>query len=329
MNFPLFERLHAEGLLSDESLQRVRAHTSSQLFSVHWELKTLLYSGVLLLTTGLGVLVYKNMDTISHQALLLLIAAVCAGSFYYSFKTRAPFSLNKVSSPHAFYDYILLLGCLTFVMLTGYLQAQYQLFHNRYGLMTFIPMVVLFFSAYYFDHLGVLSLAITNLAAWVGITVTPDKILTDNDFSSSTLIISGLLLGLLLVTIAILTKRYGIKPHFAFTYTNFGAHLMFISVLAGLFHFEAVYLFWFLLLLGVAWMFYRKAIQERSFYYLLLVTLYSFIGLSYVVLRFLLDRSFSDNSLYLVCIYFIGSAIGIILFLIRMNKKIKHHDSVQ
>lgn len=328
MNSSLFEKLHAEGLLSDASLQKVRAHAFSSLFSVHWELKTLLYAGVLLLTTGLGVLVYKNIDTISHQVLLLVIALVCAGSFFYCFKTMAPFSAGKVSSPYAFFDYILLLGCLTFVMLTGYLQAQYQLFDDRYGLMTFIPMVVLFFSAYYFDHLGVLSLAITNLAAWVGITVTPDKLLTGNDFNSGTLIITGMLLGLLLTVIAILTKRYGFKPHFAFTYTNFGAHLMFISCLAGLFHFESFYLLWFLMLLGIALVFYRKALQERSFYYLLILTLYTYIGLSYVVLRFLLEDNFWDNALYLVCIYFISSAIGIILFLIRLNKKIKHHDSV-
>jgi hypothetical protein len=328
MNSSLFEKLHAEGILSDASLQKVRAHISSGLFSVHWELKTLLYSGVLLLTTGLGVLVYKNIDTISHQALLLLIVLVCAGSFFYCFKTKAPYSPKKVEAPHAFFDYIVLLGCLTFVMLAGYLQVQYQLFGDRYGLMTFIPMVVLFFSAYYFDHLGVLSLAITNLAAWVGITVTPAKILADNDFNSSTLIITGLLLGLLFMVTAYLSKRYSIKPHFAFTYSNFGTHLMFISCLAGLFHFEASYLLWFLLLLGFGWGFYRKAIAERSFYYLLVLTIYTYIGLSYVVLRFLLNDDFSDSTLYLVCLYFITSAIGLILSLVRMNKKIKQYDSV-
>jgi hypothetical protein len=328
MNSSLFERLHAEGFLSDASLQKVRVHTANGLFSVHWELKTLLYCGVLLLTTGLGVLVYKNIDTLSHQVLLLLITLVCAGCFFYCFITKAPYSHEKVSSPHAFFDYVLLLGCLSFLLLTGYVQAQYQLFGNQYGLMIFIPMVVLFLSAYYFDHLGVLSLAITNLAAWVGITVTPDKILTDNDFNSDTLIVSGLLLGALLAAIAMLTRRYSIKPHFAFTYTNFGAHLLFISCLAGLFHFESVYLLWFLLLLGIAWVFYVKALHDRSFYYLLILALYTYIGLSYVVLRFLLYDDFSDGTLYLAFLYFISSAIGMILFLIRMNKKIKHHDSI-
>ena len=53
-------------------------------------------------------------------------------------------------------------------------------------------MVVLFFCAYFFDHIGILSLAITNLAAWVGIVVTPAEILKSNDFNSVTIIYTGL-----------------------------------------------------------------------------------------------------------------------------------------
>ena len=45
-------------------------------------------------------------------------------------------------------------------------------------------MVVLFFTAYYFDHIGVLSMAIVNLAAWLGLAVTPMEILRENDFSN-------------------------------------------------------------------------------------------------------------------------------------------------
>ena len=108
---------------------------------------------------------------------------------------KLPFSLQKTVSPSVFFDYILLLGCLTFISFVGYIQFQYQVFGNRFGLATFIPMVVLFFSAYYFDQVGVLSLAITNLAAWAGIAATPLKILQSSDFSSTNIIITGLLLG--------------------------------------------------------------------------------------------------------------------------------------
>lgn len=323
MNTSLFERLHTEGLVSNTSLERVRAQARTSLFSVHYELKTILYLGVLLLSSGLGILIYKNIDSIGHLAVILFIMLVSAGCFTYCLKQKRPFSLGKVEAPNPFFDYMLLLGCLTFITLVGYTQVQYLVFGERFGLAFFIPMVVLFFSAYYFDHLGVLTMAVTNLAAWCGIAVTPDRMLRDNDFESGTVIITGLLLGAFLEAVAYCSKRFRIKAHFGFTYSNFAAHLLFISCLAALFEFDDIYVIWFLVLMGITGYFYRKAIQERSFYFMLILTLYAYVGICYMVVRFLLERSFSDGIVYLALIYFITSAIGLILFLIRMNRKIK------
>ena len=137
MNLSLFERLRAEGLLSQGSLENVRTQVRGQLFSIHYELKTLLYLGVLLLSSGLGILIYKNIDTIGHQVVIGLIMLVSAGCFTYCLKRKRPFSPLKVEAPNPFFDYILLLGCLTFVTLVGYTQVQYTLFGERYGLAFF------------------------------------------------------------------------------------------------------------------------------------------------------------------------------------------------
>jgi hypothetical protein len=318
------EKLHEEGLLSDLSFERIKAHQKDPGISVHWELKTILYLGVLLLSSGLGIVIYKNIDSIGHQVILVFIALLSAGGFFYCCRKKLPFSTAKAESPDSFFDYILLLACLSFITFIGYWQYQYQIFGNRFGLVTFIPMLVLFFSAYFFDHLGILSLAITNLAAWAGIAVTPTRILKENDFNSETLIVTGLLLGIALVLAGIVTLRRNIKPHFAFTYTNFGLHISFISCLAGLFHFENSYLLWFLLLIGIAGYFYREAVQKKSFYFLLVLTLYTYIGLCYIIMRLLFETANLEmGGFYLACLYFIGSGTGLILFLIRMNKKIK------
>ncbi|MEO5684433.1 MAG: DUF2157 domain-containing protein [Chitinophagaceae bacterium] len=324
MDTILFEQLHSDGLISDGALDNVKTAGKSRLFSLHWELRTLLYLGVLLLSGGLGVLIYKNIDTIGHTAMLLFIAMVSAGGFIYCFKAKLPFSTGRVESPNAFFDYVLLLACLSFITFIGYLQYQYQFFGSRYGLVTFIPMLVLFFSAYYFDHLGILSLAITTLCAWAGITVTPTRILQDNDFNNNTIIVTGLVLGAGLITTGVLTRLRGIKAHFAFTYTNFGMHILFISVLAGMFQFVTIYFLWFFLLGGVAFYFYREAMRSKSFYMMLMLALYLYIGLSYIVIRLLFYTLHTDmGGVYLSFLYFIGTGVGLILFLIRMNKKIK------
>ena len=324
MDIPIFRQLYEEGILSGDSFEKVQRHNSKKLFSVHWELKTILYLGVLLLTGGLSILVYKNIDTIGHQAILIFIALVCTGSFFYCIKNKRPFSINKVAAPSVYFDYVLLLGCLTFISFIAYLQFAYNVFGNRYGLASFFPMLLLFFSAYYFDHVGILSMGITNLAAWLGITVAPMQLLTANDFDNSIIIFTGLLLGILLMVMALFTDKKNIKKHFEFTYSNFGMHVLFVSSLAAMFRFERMYLLCFLLLMAVAWFFYRKAMRQKSFYFLLITTLYSYVAVSYVVIRLLSAiRNVDMGAIYLGFLYFIASGIGLILFLTRTNKKLK------
>ncbi len=324
MDETFFEHLHATGKLSAGSLSNIKKHENEKLFSLYRELKTILYLGILMLTTGLGILLYKNIDTISHQVIVIIIALITAGCFFYCSKQKLPFSPSKVEAPNSFFDYILLLGSVCLILLIGYLQFQYNLFGNRYGLATFIPMVILFFAAYYYDHLGLLAMAITNLAAWAGIAVTPTHLLKDNDFNNETIIYTSLLLGLLLMLAGYLSAKNNIKQHFAFTYNNFGAHLLFIACLAGLFHFDKIYLLWFLMLLSAGYFFYIKALKEKSFYYLLIMSLYQYIGAGYVLIRLVFKTFQMDTGgVYITLLYFIASAIGIVLFLIKMNKKIK------
>jgi hypothetical protein len=327
----IFKKLREEDLISPESLQKVTAVEEHRLFSLHWELRTLLWLGVTLLSGGLGILVYKNIDSIGHQAILAFIALVCAGCFYYCRRKAAPFSFLRTAPPDSFFDYILLLGCLTLLIFIGYLQYAYNAFGNRYGLATFIPLVILFISAYYFDHLGVLSLAITNLAAWMGIAVTPMRILKDNDFDSWRIIYTGLVLGAVLVLAGLASEWKNLKKHFSFTYTNFGINILFISTLAALFMHHQFYILWFLVLLGIAFYFYRQAVGINSFYFLLLVIMYTYIGLSYVVIMILfamVDTNMSIAPVYLGFFYFILSAIAVVRILIVLNRKMKTNDSV-
>ena len=329
MGDQLFEELHAAGILSEASLQKVKARDARRLISVHWEIKTLMYLAVLLLSGGLGILIYKNIDSIGHNVILFFLVLLCAGCYYYCFKYKRPFSLSRVASPNTLFDYLLLLACLTFISFVAYLQYQYVFFGNRYGLASFIPMVVLFLSAYYFDNIGILSLGITNLAAWLGITVTPLEILKDNDFNNTTIILTGLLLGAFLIATALFSERNDFKKHFQFTYTNFGMHILFICCIAAMFHFENVYLLWFLLLGGIAYYFYTRALSERSFYIMLVTALYAYIGIGYVVVRILsMMNSLTVGAVYLGLIYFIASGIGLVLFLIKANKKIKTNDRI-
>jgi cbb3-type cytochrome oxidase subunit 3 len=325
MNTGLYEKLFEEGCIRQETLNNIREKKRNQLFSLHWELKSLLYLGVMLLSTGLGILIYKNIDTIGHQIILAFIAVICIGCFYYCYRRKKPFNKEKVNSPDSLFDYLLLLACLSFLIFVGYLQFQYSVFGANYGLATFIPMLVLFYVAYDFDHLGILSMAITNLGVWLGISVNPMTLVSDiAESNGRPFILTGLFLGLLLVLVAFLSERFHIKKHFHFTYLHFGTHVTFIALLSGYFYdFEQeISILWIILLLAFTWYIYNNAIRHKSFYFLLLCTIYSYIAISALVIHFLVKGN-DLGAIYLAFFYFIVSAIGFIKVLVHLNKKVK------
>lgn len=288
------------------------------------ELQTLLYIGVLLFTTGAGILIYKNIDSIGHQVIMAILAAMTVGCFYYSFKVSPPFSFAKIDHESPFFQYVVLAGALLFLILEGYIQFQFQIFGEKYDLAAIIPSVLFFYLSYRFDHVGVLSLAITGLGAWLGITVTPLDLLDSNDFSSERIIYTGLGLGIFLGAVGYFLNQRSIKPHFTFTYLNFSLHLLFISALSGLFvsDWKIVYV---ILLAGFATASFVYAKREVSFYFLIVMVLYSYVAVTYLVFNWLDGETMISLGFY----YFIFSCIGLILFLKNYRKFLKVHDSVQ
>jgi hypothetical protein len=295
--------------------------------SLHWELQALLASGVLLLSSGLGIWVYKNLGYIDRLAIVGALALISGGGFALCFRGQPRFSPAKVTGKGIGYDYLLLLACLTFVTLIGYLQYQYALFGPNPRLATFVPLLVLFGAAYYFDHLGVLSLAITNLAAFLGIVVTPLDVFKSNDFNSVPLIYTGVLLAIFLWLVAKGSERSHIKSHFAFTYMQFAIHIGCIAALAGMVHYDAsvgIMLLWLLLLGAMSYVIYAEALRRSSFYFILLLGIYTYIGLAIIVFKVLNNYSYQTGSLQLALAYLVGSAIVLAFFLVSKNKQLKH-----
>jgi len=321
----IYQKLFEDGLISQESLQKVEQRFKNPLLSVHWELKTLLYLGVLLLSTGLGILIYKNIDTIGHQAILSFIALISIGSFTWCFRKAKPFARHKVNSPGAVFDYVLLLGCLSMLSFLGYLQFQYEVFGTNYGLATLLPMLVLFYIAYRFDHLGVLGLAITNLGLWMGITADPYQLLSGN-LGHINVIVTALALGLILLLTGYLSERYRFKSHFKFNYQHFGLNISFIALIAGyLFDdYPLIRLLWAISIFVLASILFRDAYKNKSFYFLVLILLYVYAAVSIMVFPVLIRADI------VVCfMYFIISAVCMIVILTKLNKTLKGDAHLQ
>jgi len=287
------EKLAAQGLLSPSELGSIKDSFKNRLFSLHWELRSILFLGISLFTTGISMLVYKNSDSIGHGAIIAFIAMICTGCFYYCFKNRQPYSNEEVKSKTSFFDYVLLLACILLVTLLGYLQYQYTIFGDRYNLATLAPALPLLLFAYFFDNRAVLSLGITGLAASIGLTITPLEMLNSSNFSSFSLILTALVFSLVTWITAHILAGKNVKKHFSFTYSNFAANMALAATLAGLF--SDNFKFFFLpLLLFFSWIVYRYSIREKSIYFLLITCLYGYIGLSYLFF-YLLFHTFEET----------------------------------
>jgi len=322
--------LQARGLLPPAQAAAIAAAERARPFSLHYELRALLYLGITLLAGGLGVLVYQHLDSIGHQVIIAVIALLMAGCFTYAARHRAPFTWAEAPKTSVGADYLLLLGCLLFVVLEGYAQYQYGVFGSRYGLATAVPALVFLPLAYWFDHRGVLSMGIAALGAWVGLTVSPLSVLVDNNFWNDGIRTAALGLGLVLMAAGFYADYAARKAHFAFTYLLLGSNLALASLAAALLDGgfrEHLFLRFggVLLMLGLCAGLFWYARRAQSYWFLVLAAGYAYFALAYLLTQ-LLDLLPGDIEAVAITLFFPLSALAVVLFFVNL-KKILHRPA--
>ncbi len=313
--FRTLDWLTEKAILSPEQSDALKKEHQTRPISLHWEINLLLLAGIACLTTGLGVLIYTHIDTIGHQAIIGLIALATMACGWYVIRHKQPFLLDKMQKPQPLADNILLLGCSLFLILEGYLQFQYQIFGTSYGIATLILAVLFFFCAYRFDHIGVLTMAMTAFVSWTGLTVTPLSIFQENVFKYQPLLIhTGIAVGVFLVVVGLLLNYKTIKPHFTFSYLNFGFNLACIAALYGSFAIDkSLYCVLCLAFCGLGIWYARR---EQSYFFLLAGTIYGYIAFTKLISEAKIE--FGGWMFYGVV-----SCFAIVLFFLNFKKLLK------
>jgi len=299
-----------KGLITQEQFQKIDPIVSGKIVSVFYELRTLLYLGVMLFTTGAGILIYQNIGSIGHVISIIALTISMLVCFWYVYKHEAGYSHGPVQSPTPFYDYVLLLGCLLFISIQGYLQFQYGALDDNLGWSTLITAILFFYFAYRFDHAGVLSLAITALASFWSISVSPQKWYSGQFFSGSNLYNTAIIFSIVVGGIAFFLDKREIKKHFTFTYLNFCMLIFFCGAVVGLFN-EYWLLYVLLIYAGCTLAFYM-ARWRRSFLFLL----YAFLA-GYTATTYLLFETIFKSVPELWFYYSLLSCAGFVYFIMR------------
>jgi hypothetical protein len=307
-------------LISQDEFDKIYPVVSGKVFSVFYDLQSLLYLGVMLFTTGAGILIYQNIGDMGHVISILAMSMLCGVCFWYTHKKSVPYTPLAVKSPTPYYDYILLLGSLLFVSIQGYLQFQYAILDNNLSTSTLTTALLFFFLAFRYDHVGVLSLAITSFASFWGLAVSPQKWYASNFFESANLHNVAIVFGIVMAGIALVLNRKNIKRHFTFTFFNFSFLLFFVAAVAGLFIDGEFYLVYTLLIFaGCAFAYYASKLTQ-SFLFLLFAFVAGYIGITFL----LATTIFSELGIGWVY-YVLLSCGGFVYFIIKYKNHFRHH----
>jgi len=163
---PELTDLRERGALSAATAEKLIALERREVFSIHYELRALLYLAVTLIITGVGLYLKNNLDRIGPLVLILIIAAAAAGCYAFALAKRLQPARWK---PSLVDDYVLLLGALLVSADLGYAESQFHIFDANWSWHLLLLAVLHGACAYYFDSRILLSVSITSLAAFLGI----------------------------------------------------------------------------------------------------------------------------------------------------------------
>jgi hypothetical protein len=322
-------RLFEKHLIDKEQINQITAYRSLKVFSVHTELKLFLYLSVLLFTSGIGILIYENIDSIGHIVILSLLLIITIICYYFSFKNATGFQKRQTNFENPLFDYLILAAVLLSCIFLGYLQFQYTAFGTHYGLATLIPTVIGLFCAYYFDNKSILSIGITGLAAYIGLSVSPQALLNNDFYETNSLSYSAIGLGVLLIVWSIYSTKIDLKKHFNLVFLTFALHLISISCINNLF--ESYWGIFIILLAVSCYYFYTTSYQIKSVSLFVFTVLYAYFGLNFLLFKIIELIDISELLLpfsFLVPFYFIGSIILFIRLIKKFNKN-TNDDSIR
>lgn len=290
------EILYSLELLNDTQLKAINEYRSRNFFSLFIELRIGLYLSVLFFTTGAGILVYENVGSIGHLIILSSIFILSSACFYYAVK----YSANTLLHDNSVLAANILLG-----IFIAYLQFQYEFFGNAYGLATLIPTAICFFSAYYFNHRGVLSMAISGLAAFAGFSAEPLELMKSNYDDDPFIAYSIILVGVVLVAWIHISRKLKLKEHFEFTFLNFALHFIGIAALQNMW--EDYWFAAFSILAISSVYFIKQAYSLRSVSFMIFSIIYAYLGLTFLLGRLLSGIESMIFLIYLTPIYIAAS----------------------
>jgi Predicted membrane protein (DUF2157) len=306
----LLKEMHRAGELSSTQLDVLTELHLKKRYSVHRELRAAIYTGVVLITAGVGLTIRQYFAQLGDIAIVGSLTAGALAAFLYCFVKGKPWSRGEVESPNMLFDYILLFGCTLYAADVGYVETQFRVLGDSWHDYLLVSAALFCFLAYRFDNRLVLSMALSTLAAWFGFQLSASFLSFHKVYRES-----AIAYGLVTFAIGGVTHRLAVKKHFFDIYLNFTVHFLLVALLSGV----AQYRFssWHLPAMAAA--IAAVAVyssRTRRFLYMLYAILYGYACLSLVVLE-------STHGAAATYIYGIVSSLTVIGLIFVLSRRFK------
>ena len=309
-------RLRADNILPAGQAALFGRVASRQLVSVRFEIRTLLYVGVLLLTSGVGILLSKHHQEIGPLAIAGGLGLAAAACLVWVSRKAAPFSWEEVQSPNVAFDYVLLLGLLLLASDLAYIEVQFTVLGPHWAHHLLVVGAVYLVAAYVWDSQTVLGLALTTLAAWLGISVS---VISGSLWAAQggRVRVSALALGALYVAAAALSVQQKRKAHFEPIFANMGLLLLFGALASGALDGGPTSVWWLAALLTVAGLVMWLSFDLGRSLYFAQAVVAAYVGL----VRFLVEVFPFGGSLRYLLTALLG--VGVLALLFAAHRKMR------
>jgi hypothetical protein len=309
-------RLRAENVLSGGQAALFDRVARRKLVSIRLEIRALLYVGVLLLTSGVGLLVKEHHREIGPWAVAIGIGLAAAACLVWVIRKAAPFSWGEVRSPNVAFDYILLLGLLLFASELAYVEVQFTVLGPNWTHHLLVVGAVYLLAAYVWDSRTVLGLALTTLAAWRGLSLS---LISGSLWAADAgrLRMNAIALGTLYVAaaaISVLRKR---KPHFEEVFANAGLLLLLGALVSGALDDGSAWGWWLSALLVVAGVVMRLSFHLGRSLYFAQGVVAAYIGL----LRLLFEAFRYESGVPSFLAALLG--LGVLAFIFAVHRRMR------
>jgi hypothetical protein len=302
------EQWQERGIISSEQHKLLAGLSRNEPTSLFVELNILLYAGILVFVAGLGWTVSTWSQQLGDILVLTVLSILLAACLWYCFSRAPAWSWSETPSPGLLLDYVLYLGSLIWSVELAYLETRLHLLSGQWDLYLLATAGLFFFLAYRFDNRLVLSLALSSLAGWFGLTISRWPSHQDAQYRQYAILYS-LAIGAAGATL----RTRGLKAHFFGTYLNIAANVLFWALLSGVFNQEG-YLLWLLFLLVACGASLAWGIARREFSFVAYAAVYGYIGVSATLLR-------NMNDATAILGYFVITGIAMIVMLVTIARR--------